>query len=46
MAFCTTMVVVNTIALIFIGWIVVNNQNKTAEGLDQIYREMEKEKLI
>ena len=40
MAFCTTMVVVNTIALIFIGWIVVNNQNKIAEGLDRIYKDI------
>ena len=38
MAFCTTMVVVNTIALLFIDWIVVNNQNKTAEGLDRTYK--------
>ena len=44
MALCTTLVIINTGMLILGLWIIINNQNKTAEGLHRIYTEMEKEK--
>ena len=40
MAFCTILVIINTIALFLIGWTIVNNQNKIAEGLDRIYKDI------
>ena len=40
MAFSTILVIINTIALFLIGWTIVNNQNKIAEGLDRIYKDI------
>ena len=40
MVLCTTLVIFNTGMLILGFWIVVNNQNKTAEGLDRIYKDI------
>ena len=44
MAFLTILVIINTIVLFLIGRTIVNNQNKMAKSLHQIYTEMEKEK--
>jgi hypothetical protein len=40
MAFCTILIIINTITLFLIGWTIVNNQNKMAEGLHRIYTDI------